>query len=108
MALRSQRFTGKPYYTKGSFNGLSRDSKPTPELLEYWEIRKLNYGSERRKRIIALLQTGFEFMVNCRGFGSTQRDPDLKKLLKLKKIEMYNVKDGCSFTKHTYIRKVSK
>lgn len=63
---------------------------PSASLLQYREIRHLPFGSGRRQAIIQLLQTGFLIPVNGKNCIQLNADPDLRKLLKNGKIEMYN------------------
>lgn len=63
---------------------------PSTSLIAMQKIRDLPFGSIRRQAIISLLQTGYLLRVNGKGCIQTKADPDLLKLLKDGKIEMYN------------------
>jgi|AGFT01.1.fsa_nt_gi hypothetical protein len=63
---------------------------PSTSLIAMQKIRDLPFGSIRRQAIISLLQTGYLLRVNGKGCIQTKADPDLQKLLKDGKIEMYN------------------
>lgn len=70
-------------------------------------IYEMDYGGKRRKLIFDLLSTGIEFQVNGMHCIQTKNDPDIKKLIKSGKIEMFNTSSyswGNSICKHTYIR----
>lgn len=70
-------------------------------------IHDMDYGSKRRKLILELLSTGIEFQVNGMHCIQIKNDPDIKKLIKSGKIEMFNTPSynwGSSKCKHTYIR----
>lgn len=63
---------------------------PSASLVKFWKIRDMPFGSERRRAIIELLKTGYLIPVNGIGQIQLKCDPDLRKLLKDGKIEMYN------------------
>lgn len=70
-------------------------------------IHDMSYGGKRRKLILDLLSTGIEYRVNGMHCIQTKNDPDIKKLIKTGKIEMFNTGSyswGKSKCKHTYIR----
>lgn len=76
---------------------------PSASLEQYWEIRKLPFGSARRQAIVQLLETGYLIPVNGMGLIQLKNDPDLQKLLKEEKIEMYNERSSGHF-KRTIVR----
>lgn len=78
-------------------------SLPSTSLEQYREIRKLPFGSARRRAIVQLLKTGYLIPVNGIGCIQTNADTDLQKLLKEDKIEMYNERSSGHF-KRTIIR----
>lgn len=69
-------------------------------------IFEMPYGAKRRKIILDMLREGVEFKVNGMHDIQTKNDPDIKRLLKCKKIEMFNVRSGSwsDRSKHTYLR----
>lgn len=76
---------------------------------EYEEMRHLiyntPYGGFRRGQILGLLKRGVEISVNGMHEVQTKNDPDLKRLLKEGKIEMFtNASHWNSFFKRTYLR----
>lgn len=75
---------------------------PSASLKQYWEIKHLPFGSARRHTIIQLLKTGYLIPVNGLHCIQLNADPDLRKLLKDGKIEMYNERTGTF--KRTIIR----
>lgn len=65
----------------------------TPEFDEFNNtVRFASYGSARRTKLMELLERGLEFPVNCKHCPSLNKDPDLQKLLKEDKIELFNVR----------------
>lgn len=76
---------------------------PSTSLQQYWEIRKLPFGSARRQAIVQLLETGYLIPVNGIGCIQLNADKDLQKLLKEEKIEMYNERSSGHF-KRTIVR----
>src|SRR6478609_3584861 len=70
---------------------------PSMSLTQYWEIRKLPFGSVRRQAILQLLQTGYLIPVNGIGCIQLNADKDLQKLLKENKIEIYNERSSRNF-----------
>lgn len=76
---------------------------PSASLKQYWEIRKLPFGSARRRAILRLLETGYLIPVNGHGCIQLNVDRDLQKLLKEDKIEMYNERSKSTF-KRTIVR----
>ena len=76
---------------------------PSASLKQYWEIRKLPFGSARRQAIVQLLETGYLIPVNGIGCIQLNVDKDLQKLLKEEKIEMYNERSSGHF-KRTIVR----
>lgn len=76
---------------------------PSMSLTQYWEIRKLPFGSVRRQAIVQLLQTGYLIPVNGIGCIQLNADKDLQKLLKENKIEIYNERSSSHF-KRTIVR----
>lgn len=79
---------------------------------EYKELRDVvhndSYGGMRRKKIYEYLKKGLEIQVNGLHCIQTKNDPDILRLLKEDKIEMFNV--PISFygnklkCKHTFLR----
>lgn len=69
-------------------------------------IFEMPYGGKRRKVILDMLRDGVEFKVNGMHDIQTKNDPDIKRLLKDCKIEMFNVRSGSwsGNSKHTYLR----
>lgn len=79
--------------------------KLTPEFKEFNEkVRYADYGSERRKNMLALLERGLEFAVNAKYCPQLDTDTDIKKLLKDGKIELFNVREWNSHYKRTHVR----
>lgn len=76
---------------------------PSASLEQYWEIRKLPFGSARRQAIVQLLETGYLIPVNGIGCIQMKADKDLQKLLKEDKIEIYNERSSKNF-KRTIVR----
>ncbi|WOL22704.1 hypothetical protein [Escherichia phage vB_EcoM_JNE01] len=74
---------------------------------EYVVLREVllneSYGSNRRNKILDLLRSGIEIAVNRKYSVQTKDDPDIKKLIKDGKIEMFNVATGPK-SKCTYLR----
>lgn len=101
MALRSSE---KPVHTK---TVLLPDGQTQRELTEdfkrFQEIRKMSYGAPRRNELMKLLETGFSFTVNTKHSIIIDNDPDIQRLLKKGKVEMYTAKVSLK-CKHTYIR----
>lgn len=69
-------------------------------------LRERDYGANRRRRILTYLMDYDVFVNGSWCLLNTQKDPDVKKLLKKKYIEQYR---SVSFTVyHTYIRLTAK
>lgn len=71
-------------------------------------VRNESFGGKRRQKIYEFLKNGLEIQVNGLHCVQTKNDPDISRLLKEGKIEMFNVpisfygqKLNC---KHTYLR----
>ena len=91
------------YYTTKTDKDENLIFLPNTSLKQFWEIRKLPFGSARRQAILRLLETGFLIPVNGMGCLQMKTDPDLRKLLKEDKIELYNERSSTKF-KRTIIR----
>lgn len=82
--------------------GIEISLKEEYKVLKYY-LHEHNYGGKRRKMIYEILASGVEFPVNCRHTIQTKNDPDIQKLLKQGKIEMFNNSTGLK-SKRTYLR----
>lgn len=79
--------------------------KLTPEFAEFNKnVRYADYGSERRKNLLVLLEKGLEFPINVKHCPQLDTDTDIKKLLKDGKIELFNVREWNSHHKCTHVR----
>lgn len=75
----------------------------TDDFKRFQEIRQMSFGCIRRNELMKLLSTGFSFAVNIKHCIIVEHDPDIQRLLKKNKIELYTVK-ASKKTKHTYVR----
>ncbi len=102
MALQGKStYSSELFYKDGNFN------KPTELLLDYKKIMTMNYGSARRELILKVLQTNTCFRVNRKYCIQTKTDPDIKRLIKQGKIEIFNQHNSYGI-KHTYLRLKTK
>lgn len=66
---------------------------------DFQEAMIMSYGKERRAKILESLSKGFMFLVNCKHRPQMKRDPDLKRLVKQKKIKLCNVGNGGPYSR---------
>ncbi|MED6699480.1 hypothetical protein VWH97_07070 [Escherichia coli O157] len=107
MALRgSKKYNAFETYVSKD-GKLHRDLKPECKVL-LDTVRDAPYGGKRRKLIYEILKSGAELQVNGKHCVQTKNDPDILRLLKEGKIEMFN--EGVSYygqrvkCKHTFLR----
>lgn len=99
MAAKSQPYSANILHKVGD------EWKLTPEFAEFNEnVRYADYGAKRRKNLLALLEKGLEFPINTKHCPLLSTDPDIKKLLKDGKIELFNVRQWNSHHKKTHVR----
>ncbi len=79
---------------KLDFKFVKEDREFSDVFREFQKVRNMSFGKERRDSLIKLFQQGLEFYVNCKHSISTEKDPDIKNLLKNSKIELVNERTG--------------
>lgn len=76
---------------------------------DYSKVRYASYGGKRRNALLKLFERGMIICVNGKHVPQTDKDPDLKRLLREGKIEMITANpkmysDYASKFKRTYVR----